>query len=49
MSSFDTGYVRAESDFRAQQIREGIVGRRQKTRLWRSRPHGKRGTSTEVL
>jgi hypothetical protein len=48
MSSYDTGYVRAESAYRGEQIREGIVGRRQKGRLRRSRPR-RRGISIEVL
>jgi hypothetical protein len=48
MSNYDTGYVRAESAYRAQQIREGIVGRREKLRLRRARP-SKRGISIEVL
>jgi len=47
MSNYDTGYVRAESAYRAEQIRQGIVGRRQKSRLRRSRP-GRRGISIEV-
>lgn len=48
MSNYDTGYVRAESAYRAAQIREGIVGRREKTRLRRARPH-RRGISIEGL
>ena len=48
MSTDDTGYVRAESAYRAEQIREGIVGRRQKTRLRRSKPR-RRGISIEGL
>ena len=48
MSNYDTGYVRAESAYRAEQIREGIVGRRQKVRLRRSRPR-RRGISIEGL
>ena len=48
MSNYDTGYVRAESAYRAEQIRQGIVGRRQKSRLRRSRP-SRRGISIEVL
>jgi|tagenome__1003787_1003787.scaffolds.fasta_scaffold14570126_1 hypothetical protein len=39
MSNFDTGYVRVESVYRAEQIREGIVGRRQRGKLRRSRSH----------
>jgi hypothetical protein len=39
MSNYDTGYVRAESAYRAEQIHEGIVGRRQKGKLRRSRSH----------
>ena len=42
MSNYDTGYVRVESAYRAEQIREGIVGRRQKGRLRRSRPQRRR-------
>lgn len=48
MSNYDTGYVRAESAYRAGQIREGIVGRREKARLRRARPR-RRGISIEVL
>jgi hypothetical protein len=39
MSNYDTRYVRAESAYRAEQIRAGIVGRREKGRLRRSRSH----------
>jgi hypothetical protein len=48
MSSYDTGYVRAESAYKAQRIRDEIVGRREKARLRRSRPR-RRGISIEVL
>ncbi|GAB7002708.1 hypothetical protein JCM18899A_01790 [Nocardioides sp. AN3] len=48
MSNYDTGYVRAESAYRAEQIRQGIVGRREKARLRRSRPR-RRGISIEAL
>lgn len=48
MSSYDTGYVRAESAYRAERIREDIVGRRERSRLRRSRPR-RRGISIEVL
>ena len=37
MSNYDSGYVRAESAYRAERIRESIVGRREKARLRRSR------------
>jgi hypothetical protein len=37
MSNYETGYVRAESTYRAERIRESIVGRREKARLRRSR------------
>ena len=58
MSSYDTGYVRVESVYRGEQIRESIVGRRQKGRLRRSRSHRRgaglgtrlsEGTAFEVL
>jgi hypothetical protein len=58
MSNFDSGYVRAESAYRGEQIREGIVGRRQKGRLRRSRSprrgiglgtHLSEGSAFEVL
>jgi len=39
MSSYDTGYVRVQSAYRAEQIREDIVGRRQRGKLRRSRSH----------
>jgi hypothetical protein len=48
MSNYDTGYVRAESAYRAERIREEIVGRREKARLRRSRSR-RRGISIEVL
>jgi hypothetical protein len=43
MSNYDTGYVRAESAYRGAQIRAGIVGRREKTRLRRARSHRRGG------
>jgi hypothetical protein len=48
MSSYDTGYVRAESAYKADRIRESIAVRREKARLRRSRPR-RRGISIEVL
>ena len=37
MSNYETGYVRAESAYRAERIRESIIGRREKARLRRPR------------
>jgi hypothetical protein len=42
MSYFDTNYVRAERAYRAEQIREQIVGRRQASRLRRERSRRKK-------
>jgi hypothetical protein len=49
MSNYDTGYVRAEASYRAEQIRDGIVGRRQRVRLRRARPRHRKGISIEAL
>lgn len=49
MSSYDTRYVRAESAYRAEQIRDGIVGRHERALLRRERPRRRRGISIEVL
>lgn len=52
MSSYDTRYVRAESTYRAAQIRDGIVGRRARAALRaerRTRRARRRGISVETL
>ena len=46
MSNYDNEYVRAEAAYRAERIRESIVGRREKARLRRSRIQ-RRWISTE--
>ncbi|HEY0889791.1 MAG TPA: hypothetical protein VGE38_09290 [Nocardioides sp.] len=45
MNPMDTRYVRAEMDYRSGQIRDGIVGRKERARLRSRRPRRLDGVS----
>jgi hypothetical protein len=49
MSSYDTSWVRTETAYRGQRIRDGIVGRRQRTLLRRERTLRRRGMQSGDL
>lgn len=46
MSTHDTSYIKAEQAFRAAQLREQIVGRREASRLRRERSRLRKGITT---
>jgi hypothetical protein len=46
MSNYDTSYIKAEQAYRAAQLREQIIGRREASRLRRQRSRLRKGIST---
>lgn len=49
MSTFDPAYVRAQTTYRADQIREGLLGRRRRPLVRRPRPDRQKGDLTDGL